>query len=833
MSFHTRFIIIYMKYILYILITIVPLQLAAKDGIRGRVIDEDSLPIAGATVYIADLKTTELTDSGGYFNIQNLPSGNFLVEVSANGFSETIITINNTPTNILIIKLSHAATELHGVVITTAGSATENRKSPIPLISIDKRFIQQNTASNIIDLIAKVPGVSAVTTGPNVSKPYIRGLGYNRILTLFDGVRQDGQQWGDEHGIEVDQYLIDRIEIVKGPASLMYGSDALAGVVNLLPANPVARGTVRGNFTSNYQSNNQQWAASLGLSGNNKSIIWGFRFSDKQASNYYNKYDGKVFGTKYHEQDLNANIGIAKRWGNSALNFTIYDNIQEIPDGSRDSATRKFTKQISEEDTLRPIATSNDLNSYHINIIHQHVQHYRLYSVTNFFIGKSRLSIKLGIQQSHRREYSHPLFADLAGLNLILNTGTYDIKYIFQPYHGYHLTTGINGMFQSNKNAASATEFVIPAYQSFDFGPFFYIKKAIKKFDFSFGARYDIRSFSNEVLYTKTNPTNGFNIQTPYHTNDTTIVLQFEKYKHIFSGISSSIGVTYNRNEKLCYKINIARGYRAPNIAEISAKGVHPGTGFQQLGDANFRPEFSLQSDIGAFYYGKHITISTEVFYNYLSNYIYNQKLNNTLGGDSIFQQNGNAFPVFKFHQTNASLMGGEISVDAHPHPYDWLHFENTISVVYAQKLGGGLVILNDSSKYLPFIPPLKTSHELRAELNRKWKCFTQGFIKISVRYNAPQNRVFLAYNTETVTPAYTLLDAGFGANVVNKKGKVRFSFNVIASNLTNIAYQSNMSRLKYMDNFPQNATGRSGIYNMGRNFSVKVVVPIGIRKGN
>lgn len=822
-----------MKCFRNILILFFPFQLLAKDSIRGRVINEDSIPINTASIYIPDLKTTEQTDSAGYFNIQNLPNGNFLIEVSATGFSEKIININNMMKDIIVIILPHSATELHGVVVTGSGSPTENRKSPMPLVSIDRRFIQQNSATNIIDLIAKVPGVSAVTSGPNVSKPYIRGLGYNRILTLFDGVRQDGQQWGDEHGVEVDQYLVDRIEIVKGPASLMYGSDALAGVVNLLPVNPAARGTIRGNFTSNYQSNNQQVASSLGLAGNSKNIVWGFRISDKQATNYENKYDGRVFGTKYHEQDLNANIGITKKWGTSSLNFTIYDNIQEIPDGSRDSATRKFTKQISEEDTLRPIAKTSDLNSYHINVIHQHVQHFRLYSATNFFLGKSRLSIKLGIQQSHRREYSHPLFADLAGLNLILNTGTYDIKYIFQPVNSYHITSGINGMFQSNKNVATATEFVIPAYHSFDIGPFVYIKKSIKKFDLSAGARYDIRSFSNDVLYTKTNPENGFDIQTPYNINDTTISLQFEKYKHIFSGISSSIGATYNRNEKLCFKLNIARGYRAPNIAEISAKGVHPGTGFEQLGDANFKPEFSLQGDLGAFYYGKHITISTEVFYNHLSNYIYNQKLLNTQGGDSIFIQNANAYPVLKFHQTNASLVGGEIAIDAHPHPYDWLHFENAISVVYAQNLGGNGIILNDSTKYLPFIPPLRTSHELRAELNKKWKCFTQGFIKIGVRYNAPQNRVFLAYNTETATAGYTLLETGLGANIVNKKNHVIFTFNIMGSNLTNKAYQSNMSRLKYMDNYPQNYTGRNGIYNMGRNFSFKVVVPISLRKVN
>src|SRR5207253_4513320 len=124
--------------------------------------------------------------------------------------------------------------------VTGSSRATEMRTSPVPIIGIDRIHMNRNLNTNIIDAIAKLPGVNAVTTGPNVSKPYIRGLGFNRILTLYDGVRQEGQQWGDEHGIEVDQNTVDRVEVVKGPASLIYGSDAVAGVVNLLPPNPPA-----------------------------------------------------------------------------------------------------------------------------------------------------------------------------------------------------------------------------------------------------------------------------------------------------------------------------------------------------------------------------------------------------------------------------------------------------------------------------------------------------------------------------------------------------------------------------------------------------------------
>ena len=159
------------------------------------------------------------------------------------------------------------------------------------------------------------PGISEVTTGPNISKPFIHGLGYNRVLTLYDGVRQEGQQWGDEHGIEVDEYGIDRAEIVKGPASLIYGSDALAGVVNLIPFPPVQNGTIQGNFLGEYQTNNGLFGGSLSLDGNQNGIIWGGRISHKQAKDYQDRYDGRVYNTAFSETDAKYVYGYKQELG--------------------------------------------------------------------------------------------------------------------------------------------------------------------------------------------------------------------------------------------------------------------------------------------------------------------------------------------------------------------------------------------------------------------------------------------------------------------------------------------------------------------------------------
>ena len=785
--------------------------------------------LVGAVIYFPDFKTGAVSDINGNYQVNNIPKIKTLMQVKLLGYKTFVKQIDLSSTQNFDIEMEESVVEEEEIVVTGTSHATEIKKSPIPMVSIDQKYLTQNSATNIIDALIKVPGVNAVSTGPNISKPYIRGLGYNRILTLYDGVRQDGQQWGDEHGIEVDQYLIDRVEVIKGPASLIYGSDALAGVINLLPANTEPEGRIRGSVLGNYQTNNNQIAESFSLSGNQKGIVWGLRGSQKQAAAYQNKYDGRVFGTKYKENDLNAYLGINKSWGYSHLNFTLYDNIQEVPDGSRDSTSRRFTKQISEEDTLRPVADNNDLTGYSIGVIHQHVQHYRVYSASNFIFGKSKLAVKIGFQQSHRREYSHPQHASIAGLNLVLNTYSYDFKYSLPSLSGWESMIGVNGLYQQNKNT-NATEFVVPDYHSLDIGPFVFTKRSFGKLDLTLGARYDTRMFKSDSMFTKSNPTNGFDMITSANVSDSTVTKQFDGYKHTFSGFSGSAGATYNLSEHVSIKFNMARGYRSPNVAETSAKGVHPGTGFEQLGDVNFKPEFSLQEDFGLFFESKHVSGSIEVFNNIIDNYIYNEKLVSLSGGDSLFVQSGNNYPVFKFRQTKAQLYGGEFSFDIHPHPFDWLHFENTASLVYATNLGGNDANINDSTKYLPFIPPFHTNSELKADIKKKMGCFSSVYVKVGMQYYAAQNHIFKAYQTETETPSYTLFDAGIGADVINNKGTTLFILNITVNNITDVAYQSNMSRLKYFDNYPNNGSGRSGIYNMGRNISFKLIIPLDIK---
>ena len=381
----------------------------AQNRITGTITDQETgESIAGATVYIPELKTGTNSDTTGFYRIDNLPRIKVFLQVAYLGYKTMVKKVDLSTTNSMNFALTQAIADINEVVVTGISKSTEIKRNPVPMATMDSKELQQNLYTNIIDAITKLPGVSAVTTGPNVSKPFIHGLGYNRVLTLFDGVRQEGQQWGDEHGEEIDENAVERIEVVKGPASLTYGSDALAGVVNLLPAMPVPDGKIKGQLLANYQTNNGLYESSVKLSGNNNGLVWGGVISHKLATNYQNKNDGRVYGTAFKETDLSGTIGLNKKWGYSNLNFSVFDDLQEIPDGSRDSTTRKFTKQITEDDLFRPIVSGAELNSYKITTLHQHVQHYKLYSTNNFIIGESKLALILGIQQNIRREFSHP-----------------------------------------------------------------------------------------------------------------------------------------------------------------------------------------------------------------------------------------------------------------------------------------------------------------------------------------------------------------------------------------------------------------------------------------
>ncbi|HXS35480.1 MAG TPA: TonB-dependent receptor [Flavipsychrobacter sp.] len=795
-----------------ILFIAIPLfSLATPNELTGTVTDTHGQPLIGAIVQISDLKTGAATDLKGHYKINNLPKGKFLVEVSLLSYTTVTQAIEINGVTRQDFQLNESVIERNEVVVTGTSLATEERKSITPIQSIGIKEMQENASTNVIDAISKLPGVNELTTGPAVSKPFIRGLGYNRIITLNDGVRQEGQQWGDEHGIEIDDYNVSRIEVLKGPASLAYGSDALAGVVNVISDEPLPEGKIQGNISSNYQTNDGLAALHAQLGGNVNGLSWNAYATQKNAHDYQNKYDGYVYDTRFSNTNYGLSAGINKKWGFTRLSYSSFNEKLGIPEGNRDTATGNFLKDVNVSGTsVQEIVAPSDGRSYDMVTPYQHINHQKLVWNSELYLNNgNRLAMILGYQQNDRMEFNDPVLFNTPGLSLLLHTYTYDFKYFLHEWKGWGITTGINGMEQINQNRGS--EFLIPDYNLFDIGAYGIAKKQWGAWTLAGGLRYDFRTMSTQAKY----------------VNDVTggagnVMELFNPFTRNFSNVSGSIGTSYDINKRTTIKFNLASGYRNPNIAELSANGVHDGTVRYEYGNVNLKAENSIQGDAGISWNTKHVMVDASVFNNYIRDFIFIHKLLNVNGTDSIpTQNNAENYPAFKYGQSDANLYGAELYVDLHPHPLDWLHFENTLSYVRGKFVNP----TSDSTTNIPFIPPFRWLIDLKAEKRSLGKHLKNAYVKVGLDINSAQNNVFSAYGTETTTPGYTLLDAGIGADFTNKKQQTIFTLTLAGQNLTDVAYQSNLSRLKYT---PENdVTGRMGIFNMGRNFSITLAIPL------
>jgi iron complex outermembrane receptor protein len=793
--------------------SVVAVNLPGKTSLSGKITDKiTGEVIPGATLYISDLKTGAVSSIDGTYRIDNLPQTKVLLNVSFSGYKMIIETIDLSTISAKDFALELSAKEISEVVITGSSQAGEKNRTPTPISIVSKTELLQNSSSNIIDAISKQPGISQITTGTGISKPVIRGLGYNRVVVVNDGVRQEGQQWGDEHGIEIDEFSVNKVEILKGPASLSYGSDAIAGVIHFITAPTLPDGKITGNIISNYQTNNGLIAYSGNLAGNIKGFIWDIRYSNKMAHAYRNKYDGAVYNSAFKENTISGVVGLNKAWGYSHLHFSRYELTPGIVEGDRDSTTGKFIKPVAINDSTEgaSIAENKDFNNYTPSTPYQKIKHYKVVLNNSFVLGQGSLKATAGFQQNHRQEFGDVLNPDQYGLYFLLNTINYDLRYVFPERKKMNVSFGINGMHQTSQN--KGTEFLVPEYSLFDIGVFTIIKKSFGKLDVSGGVRYDSRTENIRDLYidsagAKTDNTDP----AAYH--------QFSKFQSKFSGISGSLGASYQFSETVYSKLNIARGYRAPGIGEIGANGEHEGTGRFEIGDPKLKAENSMQLDAGIGVNTEHVTIEIDGFYNSIQNFIFLQKLSSINGGDSLSQ----GITTFEFVQGDAALSGGEISIDIHPHPIHWLHFENSFSFVQSVQQNQP-----DSLKYLPFTPAPKLESEIKADIKKIGKLMRNAYIKLEVENYFEQNKFYSAYGTETKTPGYTLLNLGLGSDFT-KKGRTLFSLYVSANNIMDIAYQNHLSRLKYAPT--NNATGRTGVYNMGRNISFKLLIPLELKK--
>lgn len=568
------------------------------------------------------------------------------------------------------------------------------------------------------------------------------------------------------------------MEVLRGAASLLYGADALGGVINILEPLAVSDGVIKGEVLSDYATNGGLSSNSAMLTGNTNGFVWRGRATYKNAYSFKTP-DYYFPNSGFNETSLSGMLGLNKSWGYSHINVSSFKNNIGFYDPALD-ADGNF---IDEDGNT---FSKSNLKSRNLAFPNQQITHFKIASNSNVLLDKGSIKLDLGYQNNIRKEFETAdpsLFFDL-------NSYSLDAKYIQNATkNDWQPIIGLSADYQNSLNKGE--EFLVPDYNNWGLGLFYYVKKDFEKSSFNFGLRYDYRRNTGKQLFDAG-------------------VEKFSAFETNFSNLSGALGYTHQLGEKLNFKANLSSGFRAPNPAEQSSNGVHEGTFRYEMGTNNLKSEKSYQADMSLQYSVSNFDFSLSIYNNYMKDYIFlSQKNNETISVDN----NGTPaiYPLFKYKQDDANFYGTDASLIFHP--FDFLHFENTFSYVHAQNLG-----LNEA---VPFIPAASIKNEIQVEPNIKG--LKRSYFSIGLESNFNQNRVA---SFETSTVGYTLLQAGIGTQI--NIGKQSLRLNISGNNLLDKRYYNHLSR--YKPGRLDETNPDFGIYNPGRNITFGLYVPLNIR---
>jgi iron complex outermembrane receptor protein len=790
-------------------------QKSYKGIITGKITDKATgLPIAGASVFIPDLEIGAITDSNGKYIFKQLPMGGYLIQVKAIGYATMTQTIDLSKTSLFDFKLTASNYELADVIVTAPGNTTTKQRAPMPITLVTHDMILQGVSNTAIDVIAAQPGINETTEGAGTTKPQINGLGFDRVLTLMDGVPQEDFQWGDDHGILIDPYAVYDAEIIRGPASLQYGASAEAGVISFKSEPFPENGIVLGSVLTEYHTNNGYLGTSLHIAGNNNGFIWGLTASGEEAHSYSDPKDGYVWGTAWNQANAKLTLGINRSWGYSHLTLSALHRRIEVPDGNRDS-TGRFEFDSPQNGQIYP--TKSDFLSYAANIAGDKIlEEYQVWWQNSVNVGKGRIGLDIGFTQS----VHHDIDTGTVGSgNLLVNDIPYSLKYQITGEHsGLKLTTGINGIYEFQHNGAAPpapyiADYEIPNYTNFEIGGYAILEKNFKNLTLSGGLRFDHTDFVGDPM-----SLNNAGTIVPPGTPGS--IVQFTGFNNTYTGASGSIGASYQLPGNNYVKLNISKSYRAPAINELTSNGLNIGSIAVQLGNINLKAEQGYQVDLAYGYNGKDVSVEADGFYNHISNFIFADRT------DSVSQ----GYPVYQYLSSNTAVITGISGyLNIHPAGAKWLEINNGFTYIYSY-----LPNSSDSTNHIPWTPAPHLTSEVKFRINDGYNSIIRGtYIKFGLQHDWAQNDIYSALYTEVPSASYTLFNAGFGTNLVNPKtGIVICSFYLNCTNLTNIAYADHLNLAQYFLAYNGNVATvtrqNQGVYNMGRNISFKLVFPFG-----
>lgn len=710
-----------------------------NNSISGTITDSsNNESIAFATIYFPELEKGTISDTDGTYSIDNLPTGNFKMVVSIIGYETLSQTRSISGSELYDIVLNPSAIEMEEVIISTPFHQLQRDN----VMKVERQTVsdlKDQGALNLSEGLTNIAGVESITTGATIGKPVIRGLSANRVLVYTQGIRLENQQFGDEHGLGISDNGIESVEVIKGPASLLYGSDALGGVIYLNPERFAQNKTSEGDISFKYFENANGITTNAGVKTSGDKLKFLARGGLSEFSDYRTD-DDRVTNSRSKEYDLKTGVAYHLPKFISEVRYNYNQTNLGLPEEIGAQTKDKTPELPSQKIDNHIVSLKNKL-----------------------FFKDSNIETKFGYTYNDRKEFEDEDGEKVTALEMHLNTLSYDIKYNLPKTGKLETILGVQGLFQKNENFGE--EALIPDANVRDLGILGTSHVHFNdKNDIQIGLRYDVRRIDSEERGTVGEE--GY----------------FAPTKRDFSSINAALGYKTYLTKKLTTRLNMASGFRAPNLAELTSNGVHEGTNRYEIGNPNLDNEQNFQLDLALEYKNEHLELFLNGFYNRVNNYIFISP------NGMVIDDN----PVFDYLQSDAKLYGGEVGFHLHPHPLDWLHLESTFETVTGKQ---------DNGSYLPLIPANKITNTLRIEFTEdKWVKQAYAFLRLKNIF--AQNNIS---DFETTTPAYDLLDLGFGGNVQIFKETMAVNINI--TNITNKRYINHLSRLK-PDNIPN--IGRS-----------------------
>ena len=772
--------------------------------LNGVVVDENNEALAGASVVLHPTKKGAVTDELGKFTISELQADNYVIEISFigyNTYSESLEISGNQTFN---AQLQVANLNLHEVIITDNYVEKRKKEESLNIEIVNDNYLKQNLGGSLMNSLERLPGVSTIDIGSGQSKPVIRGLGFNRVVVVENNIKHEAQQWGSDHGLEIDQYAVDNVEIIKGPSSLMYGSDAIGGVIDMknriLPTKNSFGGVV--NLTG--KSNNDLMGTSLSLYGRKDWFFVNLRTTFIDYGDYKvptDSVDIYSYRAALYKNHLRNTAGYEK---NVHLNFGIIQNgfQSRFYVSSVNSKSGFFANAHGLEP--RNVDTElHDKSSRDVNYPYHKVNHFKVINTTQYQWEKSKLEFDLGFQSNFRQErsqyvshgYMPPVFPDSlvfdSDLEREFNKFVYsgNLKLSHQFSEKTELVFGMNSEFQNNR--IDGRGFIIPAYKQYTVGGFVFARHNFSgKSGIQLGIRYDYGNIKTTEYY------DWFPSPVEENGSETEEYLQrAESINRNFSNISWSVGYNFNP-ENWSIKANVGKSYRMPIAKELAANGVNYHSFSYEVGDSELSPEISYQFDAGLEYHSKKFALGTTPFVNYFSNYIY---LNPTSEHDRLY---GNGNQVFYYTESEVIRYGGEIH--AHYELLKNVQLGIIGEYVYSEQLSG-----EKKGFTLPFSPPASAIFNVKYQ-KRKLEFIKNAYFSFDYRITASQNNIV---PPEEPTDGYRVINLGFGGDFSMAKQNVNISMQV--QNLLNTKYFNHTSYYRLI-NVPE----------PGRNFIVNISIP-------